>query len=128
VLDLRFLLPKDLISELYDDKFCFYHIQPFEGHQSLTTEHSFSVQDIQHLTIAMSVVTVAELFRFPSPRSRSLQHMNMKASLVQIEKGKEVCLRTEMLSIPEYSHSYVIKKKCVVYKYSDTGPVNANDR
>lgn len=53
--------------------------------------------------------------------------MNMKASLVQIEKGKEVCLRTEMLSIPEHSHSDVIKKS-VVYKYSDTGPVNANDR
>lgn len=62
----------------------------------------------------MSVVTVAELFRFPSSRSRSLQHMNMKASLVQIEKGKEVCLRTEMLSIPEYSHSDVIKKMCRV--------------
>ena len=41
-------------------------------------------------------VTAAELFRFPSSRSRSLQHSNMKASLVQSEKGREMCLIIEM--------------------------------
>jgi len=69
-------------------------------------------------------VTVAELFRFPSFRSRSLQHSNMKASLVQSRKGKQVCLITEIQPIPMYSLTFtsneIKKRRPSIQAYTNT--------
>ena len=67
-------------------------------------------------------VTAAELFRFPSSRSRSLQHSNMKASLVQSEKGERNVFK-------RWIHiQFWVAMNCCSKFYTSPEPVNVTKR